>query len=66
MSDITVNVRMQFENFPIKTVGEEAFYSFYIIHHYFKISKIREKLKKSPIVKTSMSSDMGPDDLFKD
>ena len=42
---------MQFENFPIKTVGYEAFYSFYIIHHYFKISKIRQKFKNSPIVK---------------
>ena len=50
VSDIIVNACMQFENFPIKTV-EEAFYSFYIIHHYFKISKIRQKLKNSPIVK---------------
>ena len=40
---------MQFENYPIKTVGEEAFYSYYILYHYFKISKIRQKF--SPIVK---------------
>ena len=46
VSDVIVNARMQFENFPIKTVGEEAFYSFYIIHHYFKISKIRQKIQK--------------------
>ena len=47
VSDIIVNAYMQFENFPVKTVGEEAFYSFYIIHHYFKISKIRQKFKYS-------------------
>ena len=44
---------MQFENYPIKTVGEEAFYSYYILYHYFKISKIRQKFKNSPIVKKS-------------
>ena len=42
---------MQYQNYPIKTDGEEAFYIYYIIHHYLKISKIRQKLKKSPIVK---------------
>ena len=42
---------MQYENYPIKTVREEAFYSYYIIHHYFKISKIRQKFKNSSIVK---------------
>ena len=47
LSDIIVNACMQFENFPIKTVGVEAFYSFYIIHNYFKISKIRQKFKNS-------------------
>ena len=51
MCNNIVNACMQFENFPIKTVGEEAFYSRYIIHHYFKISKIRQKFKNSPIVK---------------
>ena len=54
MSD-NVTACMQFENFPIKTVGEEAFYSFYIIYHYFKILKIRQKFKNSPIVKKSTS-----------
>ena len=53
MSDVSVNACMQFENLPIKTVGEEAFYSFYIIHHYFKISKIRQKFKNSSFVRKS-------------
>ena len=53
MSDIILDAYMQFENYPIKTVGEEAFYSYYILYHYFKISKIRQKFKNSPIVKTS-------------
>ena len=44
---------MQFENYPIKTVREEAFYSYYILYHYFKISKIRQKFKNSQIVKKS-------------
>ena len=46
---------MQFENYPIKTVGEEAFYSYYILYHYFKISKIRQKFKNNSIVKKSTS-----------
>ena len=28
---------MQFENYPMKTVGVEAFYNYYILYHYFKI-----------------------------
>ena len=44
---------MQYENYPIKTVGEGAFYSYYILYHYFKILKIRQKFKNSPIVKKS-------------
>ena len=51
MSDIILDAYMQFENYPIKIVGEEAFYSYYILYHYFKISKIRQKFKNSPIVK---------------
>ena len=47
MSDIILNTCMQCENYPIKTVGEEAFYSYYILYHYFKISKIRKNSKKS-------------------
>ena len=41
VSDIILDTCMQYENYPIKTVGEEAFYSYYILYHYFKISKIR-------------------------
>ena len=42
---------MQYEIYPIKAVGEEAFYIYYILYHYFKISKIRQKFKNSLIVK---------------
>ena len=52
MSDIILDTCMQYENYP-KTVGEEAFYSYYILYHYFKISKIRQKFVSSPIVKKS-------------
>ena len=55
MSDIILDASMKFENYPIKTVGEDAFYSYYISYHYFKISKIRQKFKNSPIVKKSTS-----------
>ena len=60
MSDIILDVCMQFENYSIKTVGVEAFYSYYILYHYFKISKIRQKFKNSPIVKkrTTQLSDI--------
>ena len=51
VSDIILDACMQFENYPNKTVGVEAFYSYYILYHYFKISKIRQKFKNSPIVK---------------
>ena len=51
VSDIILDACMQFENYPIKAVGVEAFYSYYILYHYFKISKIRQKFKNSPIVK---------------
>ena len=53
VADIILDAYMQFENYPIKTVGVEAFYSYYILYHYFKISKIRQKFKNSPIVKKS-------------
>ena len=53
MSDIILDTCMQYENYPIKIAGEEAFYSYYILYHYFKISKIRQKFKNSPIVKKS-------------
>ena len=51
LSDITLDACIKFKNYPIKTVGEDAFYSYYILYHYFKISKIRQKFKNSPIVK---------------
>ena len=53
MSDSILNACMQCENYPINTVGEEAFYIYYILYHFFKISKIRQKFKNSPIVKKS-------------
>ena len=34
---------MKFENHPIKTVGEEIFYGYYILYHYIKNS---QKIKK--------------------
>ena len=46
VSDIILDAYMQFENYPIKAVGEEAFYSYFILYHYFKISKIPPKNKK--------------------
>ena len=46
---------MEFENYPIKAVGEDAFYSYYILYHYFKNSKIRQKFKNATIVKKSTS-----------
>ena len=51
---------MKFENYPIKTVGEYAFYSYYILYHYFKISKIRQKFKNNLIDQktTSQVSDI--------
>ena len=44
---------MKFESYPIKTVGEDACYSYFISYNYFKISKIRQKFKNSPIVQKS-------------
>ena len=64
MSNIILDACMQFENFPIKTVGEEAFYSYYISYHYFKISKIRQKFKNSPIVKKKKKSTTQVSDII--
>ena len=55
VADIIFNVCMKFENYPMKIVLGDAFYSYYILYHYFKISKIRQKFKNSPIVKKSIS-----------
>ena len=42
---IILDVCMQFENFPIKTIGEEAFYSYYIIYYYLKFRKFAKNPK---------------------
>ena len=55
MSDIKLDACMKFQNYPIKTVGGDAFYSHYILYHYFKISKNRQKFKNSSMVKKSTS-----------
>ena len=55
MSNIILDAFVEFENYLIKTVGEDAFYSYYILYHYFKISKIRQKFKNNLIVKISTS-----------
>ena len=46
---------IKFENYLIKNVGDEAFHSYYILYHYFKISKIRQKFKNGPIVKKAQA-----------
>ena len=38
--DIILDACMKFERYPIKTVGEDAYYSYYISYNYFKISKL--------------------------
>ena len=53
--NIILDACMKFQNYPIKTVGEDAFYSHYILYNYFKISKNRQKLKNSLMVKKSTS-----------
>ena len=55
MSDIILEASMQYENYPIKTDGAEAFYIFYIIHNYLKVSQIRQTFKNSPIVKKAQA-----------
>ena len=39
----------------MKTGGGDAFITYHILYHYFKISKIRPKYKNGPIVKISTS-----------
>ena len=48
--DIILDACMKFENYLIKTVGEDAFCSYCILCNYFKISKTRKKTdhKKKP------------------
>ena len=50
VADIIHDAGMEFENYPITTVGEDAFFSYYMLYHYLKISKIRQKFKNSLIV----------------
>ena len=60
VSDIILDACMKFQNYPMTTVGGDAFYSYYILYHYFKISKNRQKFKNSSMVKkgTSQVSDI--------
>ena len=39
-ADVIFDACMKFENYPIKTVGEDAFFSYYKSYNYFKNSKI--------------------------
>ena len=55
LGDIILDVCMKFKNYPIKTVGVDAFYSYYILYHYFKFSKIRQKFQNNLIIKISTS-----------
>ena len=57
MSDIIFEACTQYVNHPIKTVGEEAFYSYYILHHYLKIEK--KNAKNSKIVRSSKKHNPG-------
>ena len=51
VSDIILDACMKFQNYPIKTVGGDAFYSHYILYLYLKFQKIAKK--KSKIVRWS-------------
>ena len=51
MSDIILDACMKFQNYPIKTVGGDAFYSYFILYHYFKNFKNSPKIQK--IVRSS-------------
>ena len=46
---------MNFENYQMKTLVEDTFYSYYILYHYFKISIICQKIKNDLIFKKSTS-----------
>ena len=37
LSDVILDACMKYETYPIKIVGEDAFYSYYTLYHYFKI-----------------------------
>ena len=44
--DIILDACMAFESYRIKTVGEDAVYTYYISNNYFKISKIVQSSKQ--------------------
>ena len=46
VSDIMLDACMKFQNYPNKTVSGDAFYSYYIIYHYFKNFKKSPKIQK--------------------
>ena len=50
VSDIILDACMKFQNYPIKTVGGDAFYSHNIIY-YTIISKFQKIAKNSKIVR---------------
>ena len=53
--DIIHDAGMEYENYPIIPVGEDAFFSYYMLYHYFKNSKILQKFKNTPIIYKSTS-----------
>ena len=52
MSDIIFDACMKYENYPIKIVGEDVFYNYYILYQNFKNSP---KIKKWSNRQKSMS-----------
>ena len=46
VSNIMLDACMKFQNYPIKIVGGDAFYSYYILYHYFKNYKNSPKIQK--------------------
>ena len=50
MSDIILDACIKCENYPIKTVGEDAFCSYYISYY---ISKFQKIAKNSKIIRLS-------------
>ena len=55
MSDIMIDASIKFQNYLIKIVGGDAFYSYYNLYNYFKNLKKCKKYKNNPIVKKSTS-----------
>ena len=55
MGNVILDACLKIDNYTMKTIGVDAFYSYYISYHYFKISKICRKFKNGPIVNKSTS-----------